>query len=106
MSIWRWAEMIEPVPESARMTLGEGDTPLVRSRRIGPTAGLKNLFFKLEHGNATGSYKDRFACVAISHMLASGATKCVVGATLVLVVSVVDGVAAVAAVVATASCSA
>ena len=50
MSIWRWADMIEPVPETTRIALGEGDTPLVRSRRIGPAAGLKNLFFKLEPG--------------------------------------------------------
>ena len=77
MTIWRWAELIAHVPEHARLTLGEGDTPLVRSRRIGPDAGLKNLYFKLETGNATGSYKDRFAFGAISHMIAAGQTKCI-----------------------------
>ena len=77
MSIWRWADLIVPVPESAQLTLGEGDTPLVRSRRIGPDASLENLFFKLETGNATGSYKDRFAFAAISHMVANGETKCI-----------------------------
>ncbi|MEZ6131922.1 MAG: pyridoxal-phosphate dependent enzyme [Planctomycetaceae bacterium] len=77
MSIWRWADMISPIPESARITLGEGNTALVRSRRIGPAAGLKNLFFKLEHGNASGSYKDRFAFAAISDMVAKGQTKCI-----------------------------
>lgn len=77
MSIWRWADLIEPIPEAARITLGEGDTALVRSRRIGPQAGLKNLFFKLEHGNASGSYKDRFAFAAISDMVARGKTKCI-----------------------------
>ncbi|HAD58789.1 MAG TPA: threonine synthase [Planctomycetaceae bacterium] len=77
MSIWRWAEHLAPVPEAARITLGEGDTPLIRSRRIGPSAGLSNLFLKLETGNATGSYKDRFAFTAISHMVAQGKTNCV-----------------------------
>ncbi|MDG1894991.1 MAG: pyridoxal-phosphate dependent enzyme [Fuerstiella sp.] len=77
MSIWRWADMIEPIPESARITLGEGDTPLLRSRRIGPEAGLTNLYFKLEHGNASGSYKDRFAFTAISSMVANGQKKCI-----------------------------
>lgn len=77
MSLWRWADMLEPVPESARLTLGEGNTPLVRSRRLGPAAGLKNLYFKLEHGNASGSYKDRFAFTAVSHMVAQGKTKCI-----------------------------
>ncbi|MEQ9409620.1 MAG: pyridoxal-phosphate dependent enzyme [Fuerstiella sp.] len=77
MSIWRWADLIEPIPDTARITLGEGDTPLIRSRTIGPAAGLKNLYFKLEHGNASGSYKDRFAFTAISHMVANGKTKCI-----------------------------
>lgn len=77
MSIWRWGEMLEPIPTAARITLGEGDTPLIRSRRIGPAAGLKNLYFKLEHTNATGSYKDRFAFTGISHMVANGQTKCI-----------------------------
>jgi threonine synthase len=77
MSIWRWAEWLDPVPEHARVTLGEGMTPLVRSRRIGPQAGLDNLFFKLEFAGPTGSYKDRFAAAAVSHMAADGRTRCV-----------------------------
>src|SRR5262245_53620575 len=77
MSLWRWADRIEPIPPSARLTLGEGDTPLVASRRLGPRAGLANLFFKLETVNPTGSYKDRFAAVAVAHMLAHGRRRCV-----------------------------
>lgn len=77
MSIWRWAELIEHVPEQARITLGEGNTSLIKSKRIGPQAGLNNLYFKLENGNATGSYKDRFAFAGISHMVAQGKTKCI-----------------------------
>ena len=75
--IWRFAEWIDPIPSSARLTLGEGGTPLVRSRRLGPSVGLKNLFFKLEFTNPTGSYKDRFACAAISDMVANGKTECI-----------------------------
>jgi threonine synthase len=77
MSIWRWADWIDPVPEQARVTLGEGNTPLVRSRRIGPSSGLHNLYFKLEITNPTASYKDRFAATAVSHMVAGGQTRCV-----------------------------
>lgn len=77
MSIWKWAERLDPVPESARITLGEGGTPLVKSRRIGPAAGLRNLYFKLELASPTGSYKDRFAAAAISHMVATGKKRCV-----------------------------
>ena len=51
MSIWRWAAEIDFVPEAHRITLGEGDTPLVRSRHIGPSCGLENLYFKLDFAN-------------------------------------------------------
>ena len=76
MSFWRWAEYGPPLPDTARLTLGEGNTPVIRSRRIGPAAGLRNLYFKLEFTNPTGSYKDRFACAAVSHMLAADQTRC------------------------------
>ena len=64
-------------PSRLRVSLGEGETPLIRSRRIGPAVGLANLYFKLESGNPTGSYKDRFAAAAISDMLARDKTRCV-----------------------------
>jgi threonine synthase len=76
MSIWRWSRWLAEVPEAARITLGEGHTPLVRSRRIGPSVGVPNLYFKLETGNPSGSYKDRFAVVAVSDMLARGKRVC------------------------------
>ncbi|MFO0901757.1 MAG: pyridoxal-phosphate dependent enzyme [Pirellulales bacterium] len=72
MSIWRWADWLEPTPTEARITLGEGNTPLVKSQRIGPSIGLPQLWFKLESSNPTGSYKDRFAAAAISDMRAQG----------------------------------
>ena len=77
MSLWRWSDRIDAVPEAARVSLGEGNTPLVRSRTIGPSAGLKNLYFKIETGNPSGSYKDRFAAAAISHMVSNGQTRCI-----------------------------
>lgn len=77
MSVWRFAEDFVSVPEEARLTLGEGDTPVVRSKHLGPEYGLNNLFLKLESCNPTGSYKDRFAFNAISHMVAAGQTRCI-----------------------------
>jgi threonine synthase len=75
--IWRFAKWFDPIPETARLTVGEGNTPLVRSRRLGPSVGLNNLFFKLEFVNPTGSYKDRFACAAVSDMIANGKSECI-----------------------------
>src|SRR5438093_9500409 len=76
MAIWCWADWLDPVPEAARISLGEGNSPLIRSRPIGPSAGLKNLFFKLETVNPSGSYKDRFAAAAVSHLRATGRRHC------------------------------
>ncbi len=77
MSLRRGAEWLDPVPEFARGTLGEGNTPPVRSRRIGPTTGLRNLYLKLGFAPPTGSYKDRFAAAAVSQMVVAGQTRCV-----------------------------
>ncbi|WP_164103887.1 pyridoxal-phosphate dependent enzyme [Candidatus Laterigemmans baculatus] len=77
MSIWRYADRFSSVAPEFRVTLGEGQTPLVRSRRLGPSVGLNHLYFKLESCNPSGSYKDRFAACAISHMRAAGQTRCV-----------------------------
>jgi threonine synthase len=75
--IWKWADRLGDVPEAShRITLGEGGTPLIRSRRIGPDVGLTKLYFKLESSNPTGSYKDRFAAAAVSHLLARGTAHC------------------------------
>ena len=76
-SVWRFAADFASVPPESRVLLGEGDTPVVRSKRLGEAFGLSNLFFKLESCNPTGSYKDRFAFCAIAHMVASGQTRCI-----------------------------
>ncbi|HEU0022928.1 MAG TPA: threonine synthase [Dehalococcoidia bacterium] len=59
-----------PVTGSTPMiTLGEGDTPLVKSHRLGPELGCGELYFKLEGCNPTGSFKDRGMVVAIAKAL-------------------------------------
>jgi threonine synthase len=52
--------------------LGEGSTPLVRSRHIGPSLGIDQLYFKLESCNPTGSFKDRGMVVAIAKAMEEG----------------------------------
>ncbi|MDT7944199.1 MAG: threonine synthase [Dehalococcoidia bacterium] len=62
-----------PVTERTPIiTLGEGDTPLVPSRRIGPRVGCPQLFFKLELCNPTGSFKDRGMVVAVAKAVEEG----------------------------------
>lgn len=77
MSVWYWADRYSAkVREDRRISLGEGNTPCIRSRAIGPSLGLDQLHFKVEGSNPTGSYKDRFAAVAVSRMVETGVHTC------------------------------
>lgn len=73
----RHAQFLDAAAVRDGLDLGQGDTPLLRSRSIGPKAGLPELYFKLESMNPTGSYKDRFAGLAIGGLCAAGAERCV-----------------------------
>ncbi|SMY08901.1 pyridoxal-phosphate dependent enzyme [Flavimaricola marinus] len=73
----RYAEFLPKVGNGGPIDLGQGFTPLVRSRSIGPKAGIADLRFKMEQLNPTGSYKDRFAGLAIGLARAEGAKTCV-----------------------------
>ena len=56
-----------PVTERTPIiNLGEGDTPLVKSRNLGRGLGCDDLYFKLEGCNPTGSFKDRGMVVAVA----------------------------------------
>lgn len=68
MSIWKYADRWQAPSREIAVTMGEGQTPLIRSTQLGPELGLKNLWFKYEGGNPTGSYKDRFAAAAVTHL--------------------------------------
>jgi threonine synthase len=62
-----------PITDATPMiTLGEGDTPLVRSHRLGRDLGCAELYFKLEGSNPTGSFKDRGMVLAIAKALEEG----------------------------------
>jgi len=62
-----------PVTESTPLlNLGEGDTPLVRSRHLEAEVGCEALYFKLESCNPTGSFKDRGMVVAVAKALEGG----------------------------------
>ena len=63
-----------PVTETTPLiSLGEGDTPLVRSTEIEEELGVGRLFFKLEGCNPTGSFKDRGMVMAVAHAQELGA---------------------------------
>ena len=71
--LYHWAEFLPLTPATPRISLGEGDTPLVRSEHLAGLCGLDELWFKLEMCNPTGSFKDRGMVVAVAKALEDGA---------------------------------
>jgi threonine synthase len=64
--LWRWAELLPVRDPANRLTLGEGDTPLLPVPRLGKTLGLSNLLVKDESTNPTGTFKARGLAVAVA----------------------------------------
>ncbi|MBI5945446.1 MAG: threonine synthase [Chloroflexi bacterium] len=76
--MWRWHELL-PVFDSQNMvTLGEGDTPLLKIPQTGNRLGLSNLFVKDESGNPTASFKARGLSAAISKAKELGVKKVII----------------------------
>ena len=65
-SLWRYREVL---PDVAPISLGEGFTPMLTSRRE------KNIFIKDEGLNPTGSFKARGLCLAVTMAKAYGLRK-------------------------------
>ena len=61
----RYCDSLPVTPDTPLLTLGEGDTPLLRSRSIERELGCE-LYFKLEGCNPTGSFKDRGMVLAVA----------------------------------------
>lgn len=62
------------------VTLGEGNTPLVRAEYLSQATGA-SVFLKFEGANPTGSFKDRGMTAAITRAKADGATAVVCAST-------------------------
>jgi threonine synthase len=68
----RYRELLPITAKTPIFSLGEGDTPLVRSRYIEKQVGCSQLYFKLEGCNPTGSFKDRGMVMAIAKAVEDG----------------------------------
>jgi len=76
----RYREFLPITPATPVITLGEGDTPLVRSVALEKEFGCGELYFKLEGCNPSGSFKDRGMVVAIAKAVEDG-SRCVICAS-------------------------
>jgi threonine synthase len=69
-TLWRYAEVLPGSDEP--VTLGEGMTPLLPLRFLGPAMGLATVLLKDEAANPTGSFKARGMSTAVTMARASG----------------------------------
>jgi threonine synthase len=77
----RYREFLPVTPATPILTLGEGNTPLVRSRTLEKQLGCGELYFKLEGCNPTGSFKDRGMVVAVAKAVESGSRSIICAST-------------------------
>ncbi|MQA28595.1 MAG: threonine synthase [Luteitalea sp.] len=73
-SLWRYREMMPIFAGEQPVTLGEGFTPLVHTKRLGAAVGLEALYIKDESLNPTNSFKARGQSAAITRARSLGAT--------------------------------
>lgn len=66
IGVWRYAALLPVYHLEQSISLGETQTPLVRSRNVGPQHGLRQLYLKNETASPTWSQKDRCHAVMIS----------------------------------------
>src|SRR2546421_932844 len=71
--IEQYRSFLPVTPNTPVVTLGEGNTPLVRASRLADTIAPKlELYLKFEGANPTGSFKDRGMTLAISKAVEAG----------------------------------
>jgi threonine synthase len=70
--LYRYRDYLPVTPATPLITLGEGDTPLVRSLTLEKELNCGELYFKLEGCNPSGSFKDRGMVMAIANAVENG----------------------------------
>jgi threonine synthase len=71
--LWRWKELLPVRDPVFRLSLGEGDTPLLPTNRIANDLGLSAVLVKDEGVNPSGSFKARGLSVAVARESELGA---------------------------------
>jgi threonine synthase len=79
--LYRYRELLPITDRTPLLSLGEGDTPLVRSPRLEDLLGAGEVYLKLEGCNPTGSFKDRGMVMAIAKALEEGSRAVICAST-------------------------
>jgi len=77
----RYRDSLPITSATPAITLGEGDTPLLRSQNLEREIGCGELYFKLEGCNPTGSFKDRGMVVAVAKAVEARSTAIICAST-------------------------
>jgi len=77
----RYGEYLPITDDTPMLTLGEGDTPLVRSSMLERELGAAAMYFKLEGCNPTGSFKDRGMVLTIAKSAEAGSKAVICAST-------------------------
>jgi threonine synthase len=76
--MWRFRPMLPLVDGETPVSLGEGETPLLKVERTSRRIGVPDLWIKDEANNPTGSFKSRGLSAAVTRAVAQGATRFVI----------------------------
>jgi threonine synthase len=71
---WRYAELLPLEPNAVPGDWRVGFTPVVHAERLARELGVRQIVFKDEGRNPTGSFKDRSSAVGVAHALQVGST--------------------------------
>jgi threonine synthase len=77
----RYRSFLPVTAHTPDLSLGEGNTPLIRARHLPDLLGGAELFLKIEGMNPTGSFKDRGMVLAVAKARERGARTVVCAST-------------------------
>ena len=72
-TIWRYRELMPLFDGEVPVTLGEGWTPLIHTKRLGESLGMRRVYVKDESLNPTNSFKARGLSAAVTRAVHLGA---------------------------------
>ncbi len=77
----RFREFLPVTEQTPRLSLSEGNTPLISAPRLADALGVGELWLKIEGMNPTGSFKDRGMVMAVAKALEAGSRSVVCAST-------------------------
>lgn len=79
--IYRFSDFFALNASYPQISIGEGNTPLLRLDRMASTLGIENIYMKDESKNPTMSHKDRMCSIIVSKALGDGAPGITIAST-------------------------